>query len=56
MQPDVCYIPLGADNPYGYPHASTLSRLNNIGCTIYRADLDGNVVIESDGEEYIVYP
>ena len=54
--PDVCFIPLGAGNPYGYPHAATISRLQSVGCTIYRADLDGDVKIESDGDTYTVYP
>ena len=42
--PDVAFISVGADNPYGHPAPSVLNRLRLYGCEIYRTDLQGDLV------------
>lgn len=42
--PDLVLISVGADNSYGHPAPSVLNRLELYGCTVYRTDLDGNLI------------
>ena len=43
-------ISVGARNDYGHPTASTLAALRAVpGLRLYRTDLDGRVVVETDG-------
>jgi beta-lactamase superfamily II metal-dependent hydrolase len=54
IDPKVSVIEVGAVNSYGHPTQMTLSRLASIGSQIYRTDMNGNVVITSDGNTYSV--
>ncbi|MDI3339383.1 MAG: ComEC/Rec2 family competence protein [Sphaerobacter sp.] len=45
-------ISVGADNRYGHPHPETVQRLRAAGLTISRTDVDGTVVVVSDGSGY----
>ncbi len=54
VQPEVSVIMCGEDNPYGHPHDVAMERLNATGTDIYRTDLHGHIVIETDGTEYTV--
>jgi len=54
VKPDVAVIEVGAGNTYGHPTQKTLSNLQNARVTIYRTDLNGNIVIKSDGSKYTV--
>ncbi len=39
------------DNEYGHPRGEVLNRLKKVGCnTVLRTDLDGSVIIKSDGK------
>jgi competence protein ComEC len=50
MQPEVAVISVGKNNDYGHPAPSTLAALEQVpGLTVFRTDLDGRVVLESDG-------
>lgn len=49
VRPKYAVISCGAGNDYGYPHAVTLQKLR--GIQLFRTDLNGNVVFETDGEE-----
>lgn len=49
VKPEIAVISVGADNDYGHPAPTTLSRLKSSGAAIYRTDLNGNIVISSDG-------
>lgn len=40
----------GEGNSYGLPTEETLNKLQNIGSTIYRTDLNGTITVTSDGE------
>ena len=42
-------ISCGADNKYGHPHASTLSRLENVCEAVYITAETGSVTVTSDG-------
>ncbi|MBR5157070.1 MAG: MBL fold metallo-hydrolase [Clostridia bacterium] len=50
VNPDYVFIPCGAENDYGHPHKETLKLLNSAGVKVYRADTDGTVIFETDGE------
>jgi len=49
VMPEIAIISVGANNRYGHPHDTTLSRLRDAGVTIYRTDLQGDIIIRSDG-------
>lgn len=48
-QPKIGVISCETGNSYGHPHEECLSRLSDADVTVYRTDLDGSVVIFSDG-------
>jgi len=47
-------ISLGANNDYHHPHPSTLKKYAEAKLNVYRTDLDGTVVISSDGKTYSI--
>ncbi len=49
MSPKYAVISVGASNSYGHPSQATLTNLSGIGAKVYRTDLNGSVVITSDG-------
>jgi competence protein ComEC len=54
VMPDYAIISCGKKNDYGHPHEETLSRLNDAGAKIYRTDIQGTIVVKSDGSNIIV--
>lgn len=54
VMPQYAVISCEKGNSYGHPHEETLSRLNDAGVEIYRTDLNGTVVMTSDGENITV--
>ena len=49
-RPKIAFISCGRDNEYGHPAESTLAALGGVpGIDVFRTDLDGRVVIETDG-------
>ncbi len=48
--PSVAIISCGRDNDYGHPAPSTLAALARAHLAVFRTDLDGSVVVESNGE------
>jgi len=56
ISPEVAVIPVGADNSYGHPHPIILERLKQVGASILRTDLDGDILFVSDSENYHVSP
>ncbi len=55
LRPGIAVISVGAGNDYGHPTPSTLSTLGAVpGLTVYRTDLNGRVVAESDGRRISV--
>jgi competence protein ComEC len=50
LRPTLAVISVGAHNDYGHPRADTLATLHaRTGLTLYRTDLNGRIVLESDG-------
>jgi competence protein ComEC len=50
LRPAVAVISVGAGNDYDHPRPETLAALDAAGgLSVYRTDLDGRVVVESDG-------
>ena len=48
--PKYAVISVGKGNSYGHPTDAVLSRLRDVGATVYRTDLQGDIVAVSDGE------
>jgi len=51
---EVAVISAGADNPYGHPAQETLDKLAVVGAEVYRTNLHGAIVVETDGTTYMV--
>lgn len=45
VRPEVVIISAGENNRYGHPARALLERLTAFGCTVYRTDLQGSVLI-----------
>jgi len=43
-RPEIVVISVG-DNPYGHPAPELLDRLKTYGCTVYRTDIHGNIIL-----------
>ena len=55
LRPRIAVISVGADNDYGHPTPSTLATLGAVpGLAVYRTDVNGRVVVESDGRRISV--
>jgi len=54
INPCVAVISCGKHNKFRHPHKSTLAKLQNAGVRTYRTDLNGAVVIKSDGNTYSI--
>ena len=48
-KPDYSIISCGAYNKFNHPSVYTLNRLENIGSKVFRTDMQGAVILESDG-------
>jgi len=49
VDPEIAVISVGKDNDYGHPHDKIINRLNRLNIKTYRTDLNGTIVITSDG-------
>ena len=49
VAPQYAVIMCGADNDYGHPHRETLAALEAAGVKVYRTDLNGTIIMTSDG-------
>jgi hypothetical protein len=54
VRPGVAVYSAGAGNDFGHPHAETLAALAAAGATIYGTDVNGTVVVTSEGTTYKV--
>jgi competence protein ComEC len=50
--PETAVISAGLNNSYGHPHQETLDTLEKYDINILRTDLDGDITIFSDGENF----
>lgn len=53
-KPRYAIISVGKDNTYGHPMQSVLERLNKAKVEIYRTDLQGDIVVVSDGKNIAI--
>lgn len=49
VMPECAVISVGSDNTYGHPHETVLSRLRDAEVNVMRTDLNGSIVMHSDG-------
>ncbi len=54
VSPEVALISCGYKNTYEHPHDVTMDKLNAAKLAIYRTDLQGSIVVKTDGETYTV--
>jgi len=54
VSPAISVIFVGEGNDYGHPHEEVLERLRAAGSRVYRTDLDGTVVVATDGRTLAV--
>jgi competence protein ComEC len=54
LDPEIAVISAGKNNTYGHPHEEVIKMLNDKNIKILRTDLKGDVMIESDGINYLV--
>jgi len=45
VDPSIAVISVGADNPFGHPSSATVDVLLSMGCSVYRTDQRGDIVI-----------
>lgn len=51
VNPEYSVISCGDGNDYGHPHKEALSRLNDVGSTLFRTDKSGTIIATSDGKK-----
>ena len=54
VNPSFAAISVGKNNIYKHPASSTLEKLNKKGIKVYRTDLDGTILFESNGKDISV--
>jgi competence protein ComEC len=54
VKPEVALISCGEDNDYGHPAPETLERLRRFGVELHRTDLEGEITVLSDGNNFQV--
>ncbi len=55
VKPENVIISLAANNQYALPHESALARFKKEDANIYRTDLNGTIVIKTDGKTYTIH-
>lgn len=46
VKPKIALIGVGKNNKFGHPNENVLERLKNIGCKIYRTDIQGEITVK----------
>lgn len=54
VSPEIALITCGYNNPYKHPHSETMEMLKRNAVKAYRSDLNGEIVIISDGKSISV--
>lgn len=54
IMPTYAIISVGEGNSYGHPTDDTLSRLRDAGVKVYRTDLQGDIIVRSDGKNVTI--
>lgn len=53
VAPKIAIISCGKNNDYGHPHRETMNELTKRKIQVYRTDVDGTIVLRSDGTKII---
>ncbi|MFO7665345.1 MAG: DNA internalization-related competence protein ComEC/Rec2 [Desulfobacterales bacterium] len=56
VEPEIAIIPVGWKNRYKFPHPEVLERYKSRKCRILRTDVNGAVIISTDGNTLTVTP
>ncbi|MCI8404766.1 MAG: MBL fold metallo-hydrolase [Clostridia bacterium] len=54
VMPEYAVISVGKNNSYGHPSEAVLSRLRDAGAQVYRTDMQGDIIMRSDGDNITV--
>ena len=54
LKPEVVVYSCGLGNTYGHPHEEAVENWNAVGASIYGTDVNGTVVVTTDGTNYKV--
>jgi hypothetical protein len=54
VKPTVAIYSAGLGNDYGHPHPETIQALQAIGAAIYGTDVNGSIIVTSDGSGYSI--
>ena len=54
VSPELSIIMCGLHNSYGNPHRLTLAALEAAGSDILRTDMNGHIIVRTDGKDYVV--
>ncbi|WP_339213602.1 MBL fold metallo-hydrolase [Ornithinibacillus sp. FSL M8-0202] len=54
VSPEIAIYSAGADNKYGHPHREVISYITNAGIDLYGTDVNGTIIVTTDGKEYTV--
>lgn len=54
VNPGLAIVSCGLDNSYGHPHREVTAALERAGVAVCRTDLQGSVVVSTDGTDYTV--
>jgi Predicted hydrolase (metallo-beta-lactamase superfamily) len=49
--PKIAIVSCGKNNDYGHPHKETLEEMKKRNVQVYRTDIDGSIVLISDGKK-----
>ncbi len=52
ISPEAVVIMCGEGNSYGHPHQETLKKLEDADIAVYRTDMLGSIVVETNGIDY----
>ncbi len=56
VRPEVAVITVGENNRFDHPAPEVISRLQKNNIDIYRTDLNGDIIINTDGQTYTIEP
>src|SRR5699024_5101732 len=54
LEPKVAIYSAGKGNSYGHPNQDVIERVKNNGITLYGTDVNGTIVVSSDGVSYTI--
>ena len=56
VEPEIAIYMAGKGNTYGHPHDETIAALSEVGAEIYGTDINGTIIVTTNGQLYSVVP